>query len=418
MQNSEPVKIGTTTTMSTAATPIQGGEEGFACSSKPVELKGDGDDVTETGSVDPKPLALVGHKRKASSEIDPQRVYSPPPVSSPTVEQNADMVPQGEGDNDMPHGGMLLDLNHGPEEEMDDYRYRYDDVFKENVEAVAEDNIEVKLEGEKGMLHGGLSDFDLNHEGVVDSKSDKGKEKLETGDMENPDDVKPGEDKGIPHGVLSEMDTNQGEGTVNPITDVEEKTQVETDSAENNEVEPSAIKKIEGVPSTVENTEVALPASAVVIELELNCEFNKESDHFSDSEVESKTSAMPAEKNEGESSADEEEVDADADASDKMEVNRYAVAPEKKNEEVEADAAEKVEVVPHAGDQKKKNKAVEPDAVEKVEAKPYTGKHEAGPSTTGEDEVETSPPVKVHGLLRSPVNFDLDLNQPPSMEED
>lgn len=89
-----------TTTMTAAATPIQGregslgdGEKGIPCSSQTMELKGGADDVNEADSRDPNPLALAGHKRKASSEIDPHRVNSSDPLSSPTVEQHAEMVP-------------------------------------------------------------------------------------------------------------------------------------------------------------------------------------------------------------------------------------------------------------------------------------------------------------------------------------
>ncbi|KAK7367208.1 hypothetical protein VNO80_09217 [Phaseolus coccineus] len=430
-----------TTTVTAAATPIQAtegshgdGEKGIACSSQTMELKGGADDVTEADSLDPEPLAVAGHKRKASSEIDPHCVNSPDSVSSPTVEQHAEMVPQEggenekvEGDNNMPQRGILLDLNQGPEE-ID--AYLYDDVFKEKVETVAKDNIEVKPEGK---AH---SDFDLNQEGVVDTNSDREKDKMESGDSdsENPD-AKVEEDMEIPHGGLSKMGINQGGGTVNSSTDVEKETQVEIDSveskevvpyvAESDEVGPSAIEKIEGEPSAVvENTEEALsenkqvePASAMdEIEVELNCELNKECDPFSDNEAESKTSDVTAETH----AADKNEVEVESDAAEKMEAEPYDMAPEKKNEEVEADAAEKVEVVPHSVDlEKKKNKEMELDAAEKVGAQAYTEKHEheAGSSTTGEKEVETSSPVKV-GLLRGPLDFDLDLNELPSMEED
>ncbi|XP_068466478.1 DEK domain-containing chromatin-associated protein 4-like [Phaseolus vulgaris] len=444
MQNSESVKMEATTTMTTAATPIQAtegshgdGEKGIVCSLQTMELKGGADDVTEADSLDPEPFAVVGHKRKASSEIDPHCVNSPDSVSSPTVAHHAEMVPQGgenekvEGDNNMPQRGILLDLNQGPEE-IDSYLY--DDVFKEKVETVAKVNIEVKPEGKKGiMLHGAHSDFDLNQEGVVDTNSDQEKDKVESGDS---DTENPEEDEGIPHGGLSKMDTSQGEGTVNSSTEVEKETQLEIDSveskevvpyvAENEEVVPSAIEKIEGEHSAVvENTEEALsenkqvepPSSMDEIEVELNCELNKECDSFSDTEVESKSSAVPAETH----AADKNnEVEVEGDAAEEMEVEPYDVAPEKKNEEVEADAAEKVEVVPHSVDpEKKKNKEMEVDAAEKVGAQACTEKHEheAGSSTTGEKEVETSSPVKV-GLLRGPLDFDLDLNELPSMEED
>jgi len=89
-----------TTTMTAAATPIQGkegthgdGEKGIACSSKTMELKGGADDVTEVDSLDPKSLA--GHKRKASLQIDPRCINSPDPVPCPTVQHHAEMVPQG-----------------------------------------------------------------------------------------------------------------------------------------------------------------------------------------------------------------------------------------------------------------------------------------------------------------------------------
>lgn len=116
-----------------------------------------------------------------------------------------------EDDNKVPERGVLLDLNQGPEE-MD--AYLYDDVFKEKVETVAENNIEVKPEGEKGEL----SEFDLNN--------DREKEKVETGDtkMENPD-VKS-------HEGLSKMDTELGEETVN----VGKETAVESDSVESKKV--------------------------------------------------------------------------------------------------------------------------------------------------------------------------------------
>ena len=91
-----------TTTMTTAATPIQAtegsqgdGEKGIVCSLQTMELKGGADDVTEADSLDPEPFAVVGHKRKASSEIDPHCVNSPDSVSSPTVAHHAEMVPQG-----------------------------------------------------------------------------------------------------------------------------------------------------------------------------------------------------------------------------------------------------------------------------------------------------------------------------------
>ncbi|XP_017426943.1 uncharacterized protein LOC108335434 [Vigna angularis] len=427
MQSSESVKMEATTTMTAAAAPIQGregsqgdGEKGIACSSQTMELKVGADDVTEAHSLDPNPLALAGHKRKASSEIDPHRVNSSDPLSSPTAEQHAEMVPpQGgekekvEDDKNVPQRGILVDLNQGLEE-MD--AYLYDDVFKEKVEkveTVAEDNIAVKPEGEKGEL----SDFDLNQEGgVIHSNKDREKEKVETSDtkMENPD-VKP--DEG-----LSKMDTDLGEETVN----VGKETAVETDSIESKEVVPYVAENVEIGSSAiegescvvVENTEAASenkqeePASLIdeIYQMELTCELNKECDPFSDDDVESTTSAVPAETH----AADKNEVEV----ADKMEVESYDVVPEKKNEEMETHAAEKVDVLPHdAVDQEKMKNEVELDDVEKVGGQLCTEKQEEGHSTTGENEVETSSPVKV-GLLRDPLDFDLDLNELPSMEDD
>jgi len=325
-----------------------------------------------------------------------------------------------EGDKNMPQKGILVDLNQGPEE-MD--AYLYDDVFKEKMETVAEDNIEVKAEGKEGMLEGAVSEFDLNQKGVVDANSDREKEKVETGDSakENPD-AKAEEDKGITHGGVSSMETN--EGTVHSSSDVEKETEEEVDSAESKEVVPNVAESVEVGPSAVvENTEGALPASENKevqsasaigeIEEELNCELNKECDPFSDNEVESKASAVPAETHAADKN--EVEVEADADAADKMEVEPCDVAAEKKNEEVEVDAAEKVVEVVAVDPEKKKDKEVEVDAVEKVGVQICTEKHEA---TTGEIEVETSPAVKKVGLLRDPLDFDLDLNELPSMEED
>lgn len=161
----------------------------------------------------------------------------------------------------------------------------------------------------------------------------------------------------------------------------------------------------------VENTEAASEnkkeetASLIdeIDQMELTCELNKECDPFSDDDdAESTTLAVPAETH----AVDKNEVEV----ADKMEVESYDVVPEKKNEEVETEAAEKVDVV----NQEKMENEVELDGVEKVGA---TEKHEEGPSTTGENEVETSSPVKV-GLLRGPLDFDLDLNELPSMEDD
>ncbi|WVZ12892.1 hypothetical protein V8G54_017422 [Vigna mungo] len=400
MQSSESVKMEATTTMTAAATPIQGregslgdGEKGIACSSQIMELKGGADDdVTEADSRDPNPLALAGHKRKASSEIGPHRVNSSDPLSSPTVEQHAEMVPpQGgekekvEDDNNVDQRGILLDLNQGPED-MD--AYLYDDVFKEKVETVAENNIEVKPEGEKGEL----SEFDLNN--------DREKEKVETGDtkMENPD-VKP-------HEGLSKMET----------VNVGKETAVETDSVGSKEVMPYVAENVELGTSAIEGESCVVvasenkqeePASLIdeIDQMELNCELNKECDPFSDDDAESTTSAVPAETH----AADKKEVEV----AEKMEVESYDVVPEKKNEEVETQAAEKVDAV----NQEKMENEVELDGVEKVGAQLCTEKHEEGPSTTGENEVETSSPVKV-GLLRGPLDFDLDLNELPSMEDD
>ena len=227
-------------------------------------------------------------------------------------------------DKNMSQRGVLIDLNQGPEE-MD--AYIHDDVFKEKVETVAEENIEVKPE------KGELSDFDLNKEGgVVDSSNDG--------------DVKAEEDKEIAHEGLSKMETEKGEETVN-------------DSVESEEV----------AENVVENTEEAVPASenkqeepgslidGIYHQMELPCELNKECEPFSDNDAE------------------------------KMEVEPYDEAAEEKNEDV----AEKVEVVDEEKEKEKMNNE--------------------------ENDVETSSPVK-EGLLRGPLDFDLDLNQVPSMEDD
>lgn len=109
------------TTMTTASSPIQGGEgshgdgEKALSLSPQLEIKSGGDDavVAPKGDeeVDQKPtLVGIDHKRKASTEIDPfcesdpdschgSKHLNSPPVSTPIVEQeqqvDEEMLPLG-----------------------------------------------------------------------------------------------------------------------------------------------------------------------------------------------------------------------------------------------------------------------------------------------------------------------------------
>ncbi|KAH1158175.1 hypothetical protein GLYMA_11G084800v4 [Glycine max] len=264
MKNSESVKMdAAATTMTTASSPIQGGEgshgdgEKALSLSPQLEIKSGGDDaVAPKGNdeVGQKPtLVGVSHKRKASTETNPfcesdpnssndSKRFKSSSVSTPNVEQqkvDEEMRPQEggdvesekvEGDKGVPDGGLV---------EMDSDQNKGEGLTvkspNDNVETEATESMNMEPEGDnKG----------INKEGTVNSPSNVEEEKVETEAIESMNVEPEGDDKGMPHGGVSELDSNliKGEGIVILDNNVEEE-KVEIDGAvESMNVEPEGDK--------------------------------------------------------------------------------------------------------------------------------------------------------------------------------